>query len=404
MSRKRTGDLKLIQELNRSIIFETIRKYGPISRSEIAKKNHISPTTVTSAVNELIRSGFVQEGKPGASRGGRKPILVHFSPNSRFIIGVSITNSMVAIGKLNLQMEVCSKQTFSVGSYKGEALIDYLLDLIDRFLQTVSDLDKCIGISIVTPGIVDYESGIIRYNSHLMLKDVPLKERVEARCNLNVWMDNDSNAVALAEKEIGDYNEFENIFYIIIGDGVGAGIVLSGKVFRGYHGGAAEFGHTIVERGGIRCECGNKGCLEKYVGWPAIYSRIISSIAGNSYTNMTDMVDGELSDISPSVFLKALEGKDRLALNIMEDTASYLSTGIINIVNLFNPDLILLGGEVARENHFLMERVNELVAEQALKTNMNGLKICSSSLGKDFELISAANLVLHDQFQFSLSG
>lgn len=404
MGRRRTGDLRLIQELNRSIIYETIRKHGPISRSQIAKRNQISPTTVTSAVNELIKSGFVHEGKPGISSGGRKPILVHFSPDSYFIIGVSIDNSVIEIGKLNLNTKVSEKQSYPVDGRKGEDLIAYLLDLIEEFLKDIPDLDRCIGISIVTPGIVDYQSGLIRFNSFLKLKDVPLKRKVEERFHLNVWIENDSNAFALAEKEIGEYKEDENICYVSIGDGVGAGIVLNGKVFRGHGGGAAEFGHTTIERNGIPCHCGNKGCLERYVSWTAIYSRIVSEVPSKADTCMMSMTSKGLSGISPFLFMEAVEQEDPLAMNILEDVVSYLSAGIVNIVNLLNPDLVLIGGEFSNGNEILLSKVTELVGERSLHTNSGELKFGLSSLGKDAKLISAANLVLHDQFQFSLTG
>lgn len=404
MNQRRTGDLKLIQELNRSIVFDTIRKYGPISRSEIAKRNKISPTTVTSAVNELLKGGWVYEGEQGASSGGRKPILLHFSPDSHFIIGVSITNSSLFIGKLNIEAKLCEHRSYEVDGKKGAALIDDLLDQIESFLQAQSDLEKCIGISIVTPGIVDYESGVIRYNSKLMLIDVPLKEMVEKRLGVKTWLDNDTNAIALAEKEIGRYDDSENLLYIMIGEGVGAGIVLNGKVFRGNQGGAGEFGHTTVERGGIRCECGNKGCIENYVSWPALYSRIITSVTRKQQTEMIEMTSGNLDQITPEILLKASRNRDRLAVDILEDTASFLSTGIINIVNLFNPDLIILGGEVARNNDFLVSKVKEIVINQALKTNTDALEVDGSSLGEHFDLIAAANIVLHEQFAFSLSS
>lgn len=402
MSHRRTGDLKLIQELNRSIILDAIRKSGPISRSKIAKLNKISPTTVTSAVNELIKEGLVYEGETGISSGGRKPILVHFRPDSRYIVAVSVTNSVIELGKLNLRPEVCEKQCFQVSSRKGEELLAYLVERIDAFINSLSDFDKCIGISIITPGIVDHRKGVIRYNSKLEWMDVPLKQIVENRCRIKTWLENDSNALALAEKEIGHYRDSENLLYVVIGEGVGAGIVLNGSIFRGLQGGAGELGHTIVERGGIRCECGNKGCLENYVSWPVVYSRIVSSLRNRKHTKMIEMADGNFSKITPSLFLKAAEEGDGLAEDILEDTASYLSTGLINIVNLFNPDFIILGGELVNQNEMLISKVNNIVAEQGLQSNISPLKIVASSLGADFELLSAANIVLHDQFKFTL--
>jgi len=123
---QRTGNLKLIQELNRSIILKTIRHYGPISRSEIAKRNKISPTTVTAAVRELLQEGLVREDSVGTSSGGRKPILIRFSPESGFIIGVAITNSSIEIAEMNLEAKVCKQKIFPVRNLRGELVINYL--------------------------------------------------------------------------------------------------------------------------------------------------------------------------------------------------------------------------------------------------------------------------------------
>jgi len=226
---QKTGNLKLIQELNRSIILKTIRHHGPISRSEIAKKNKISPTTVTAAVKELIYQGLVYEDGVGVSTGGRKPVLVRFSSDSKFIIAVAITNSSIKIAEMNLEAKVRRQKIFPV---YGKLVIDYLLKSIDRFLEEYSDLTKCIGISIVSPGIVDVDKGIIYENTKLKLKNIPLKEIVEKQFKLKTWLENDANAIALAEKRFGAYRKFKNLIYITISDGVGAGIIVNGSIFR----------------------------------------------------------------------------------------------------------------------------------------------------------------------------
>ncbi|WP_242698001.1 ROK family transcriptional regulator [Bacillus sp. SD088] len=274
------------------MVLNTIRKEGPISKSEIAKRHHLSLTTVTSAVNHLIQDGLVYEEQPGASSGGRKPILLHFSSNRYFIVCLSISNTAITVGKLDLNPRIINKVSFDAEERKGIEYIDFLLSVADAFFNKMVDKEKCIGISLVAPGIVDYGSGIIRYNSKLMLKDVRLKQIFEEKFNIKTWLDNDSNAAVLAEKEIGDYQDYKNILYVILSDGVGAGIVLNNSLFRGHKGGAGEFGHTIVESNGIRCECGNKGCLESYVSWPAIHSRIYASIGKREYSKMIELVSG----------------------------------------------------------------------------------------------------------------
>lgn len=157
----------------------------------------------------------------------------------------------------------------------GELLIDYFLKAIGQFLEKYSD-KKCIGISIVSPGFIDVDKGIIYENTKLKLKDIPLKEIVEKKFKLKTWLENDANAIALDEKQFGAYRKFKNLVYVTIGDGVGAGIIVNGSIFRGGNGGTGELGHTSIDRNGIHCDCGNRGCLENYVSWLAIYSKLSS--------------------------------------------------------------------------------------------------------------------------------
>lgn len=401
---QRTGDLKLIQELNRSIILRTIRHYGPISRSEIAKKNKISPTTVTAAVKELIRQGLVYEDGVGVSTGGRKPVLVRFSSDSKFIIAVAITNSSIKIAEMNLEAKVRRQKVFPVYNLTGKLVIDYLLKSVGQFLKEYSDLTKCIGISIISPGIIDVEKGIIYENTKLKLKNIPLKEMVEKQFKLKTWLENDANAIALAEKRFGAYRKFKNLIYITIADGVGAGIIVNGSIFRGCRGGAGEVGHTSIDRNGIPCDCGNTGCLENYVSWPAICSKVLSSVAQGKSTMMSELVKGDISQITPSIFRDALKKNDQLAKEIMKDTAAYLATGMVNLVNLLNPDIIILGGKVAYDNQFLLSQVKKLVFQKALNILTDKLEICPTSLEKDFRIIAAATIPLQEIFHFSISS
>jgi predicted NBD/HSP70 family sugar kinase len=401
---QRTGDLKLIQELNRSIILRTIRHYGPISRSEIAKKNKISPTTVTAAVKELIRQGLVYEDGVGVSTGGRKPVLVRFSSDSKFIIAVAITNSSIKIAEMNLEAKVRKQKIFPVYNLTGKLVIDYLLKSIGQFLEEYSDLTKCIGISIISPGIINVDKGIIYENTKLKLKNIPLKEMVEKQFKLKTWLENDANAIALAEKRFGAYRKFKNLIYITIGDGVGAGIIVNGSIFRGCRGGAGEVGHTSIDKNGIPCDCGNTGCLENYVSWPAICSKVLSSVAQGKPTMMSELVKGDISRITPSIFRDALKKNDQLVKEIMKDTAAYLATGMVNLVNLLNPDIIILGGKVAYDNQFLLSQVKKLVFQKALNILTDKLEICPTSLGKDFRVIAAVTIPLQEIFHFSISS
>jgi predicted NBD/HSP70 family sugar kinase len=398
----RTGDLKLIQELNRSIILNTIRKHGPISRSEIAKMNKISPTTVATAVQDMIKEGFVDELGAGVSNGGRKPIMVSFAPNNFYLISVSISNSIIEAAHVNLEAKILSRKSLAVKQLYGEEVIQAAIGLIDQLNEEYMELNKCIGISVAVPGIVDHKEGIVRYNSKLQLQNIAIKDILAERYGVKVWVENDMNAIVLAEKQIGN-RHYSDMIYVTVGDGVGAGIIINDAVLRGKNGGASEFGHTSVDRSGIRCECGNYGCLENYISWPAVYGRIVTSISRGRHSILAPTGEPPLQ-LTPEMFHEAVLQGDTLAVDITEEIAGYLGPGLVNLINLFNPEAIILGGELILEDNMLFERVHSYVAKHALTLNSGPLQIVTSSLGKDAKLVGAASMLLQDFFRFSLSS
>lgn len=399
----RKGDSKLIQELNRSIILNKIRLNGPISRIELAKRNNISPSTVASAVLELIREGYVSEIGTGESSGGRRPILLQFDPDNHYLLAVAITNTSIELALMNLEASILRKESMSVLGLQGDAVIDLMMELLDDLIVDTHPLDKCIGIAVTMPGVVNVEKGIIYYNSKLRLNEVPLKKIVEDRYGIKAWVENDTNSLVLAERRFGGYSQYSNLIYIMIGDGVGAGILVNDTILRGSRGGAGEFGHTSVNRNGIRCECGNVGCLENSVSWPAVYSRILAAITSGRPTLISELSEGDFNRIQPSVYKEALRREDSLAMDITEEIAEHLGAGIVNLINLFNPGAIILGGCLAHDNPILLDKVQAHIKRHAMRILKDDILVGQSSLGEQDILAGAAAVVLQDVFRFSLT-
>jgi len=399
----RTGDLKLIQEFNRCIILNMIREYGPISRIEIAERNGISPSTVASAVSDLIKDGYVLEDGTGSSTGGRRPIMLRFSPDNHYIVGVSITNANVTIAEMNLEANIQRKSVSNIENLSGSAVIPHILDSLEIFLSNCPTDKECKGISIVVSGIIDNTQGFIHLNTKFHLTNIPLKEIVEKKFNIKTWVENDTNATVLAEKKFGKSSMYNNLIYLKIGDGVGAGIIMNGSIFSGSKGGAGEFGHTSVDRSGIRCECGNIGCLENYVSWSAVFSRIVSAISKGRSTDISKLVHNDITLITPNVFASSLKNNDSLSMDIIEEIVGYMSAGVVNLVHLFNPEVIIIGGSIAHDNEVLIQKINSYVKQHAMSILTENLVIQSTSLGEDAELLGAASVLLQDLFLFSLS-
>lgn len=400
---KRTGDLKLIKELNRSIILDFIRKEGPISRAEIAKRVNISPTTVTSAVSKLIEERLVIENGVGTSTGGRKPILLQLNPHTCFLIGIAIDASKITIAKLNLHAEVIKKEAISLDSSMYGNISNIILNVISSFFSKLPSLQHCLGISITTQGIVDAANGVILYNPKLQIKNLPLKTMIEAEFEIPTYIDNDTNGNLLAEKGFGKHQTSKNIIYVTIGDGVGAGILVNDTIFRGFHGGAGEFGHTTINNKGPVCDCGNVGCLEKFVGWQGIKEKIVSVLENENIAGIYEKVNGNFTKITPKMFIESVQNKEEWTNVILDDVTSYLGAGLVNLVNLFNPEKIILGGELAFGNDYLINKVKEYIVTHALETHTLNFDVYPSSFGIDFEVVGSASLLLHELFNFTLS-
>ncbi|WP_036719389.1 ROK family transcriptional regulator [Paenibacillus sp. JCM 10914] len=395
------GDHKLIQALNRSKILNEIRTNGPISRIDLAKKNNISPSTVAAAVQELIKEGYVSEVGTGSSSGGRKPILLKFNPDNHYLISVVITNSYMNVARMNLEAGILAKKSYPISGLQGDAVTDYLLVVLDEWIGQLQDMAWCVGISITVPGIVGNVQGVVHYNTKLRMSNVPLKQIVSERYGMKTWLENDMNSIVLAERRFGAY-AYPNLLYISIGDGLGSGILIHDHILRGKHGGAGEFGHTSVNRSGIRCECGNVGCLDGYISWIAVYSRIITAITSGRPTIIHELSEGDISKIVPSVYKEALALGDKLARDLNEEIAEHLGAGIVNMINMFNPEALILGGEMALGNPELLAKVGQYIDRHAMPILRDGMAFGLASLGEEDKLIGAASVLLHDLFGFSL--
>ncbi len=235
------------------------------------------------------------------------------------------------------------------------------------------------------------------------MENVHLKDRVESRFRIKTWIENDMNAIVLAEKKFGQYGGFQNLIYISMGGGVGAGVILGDSVLRGSRGGAGEFGHTTVNSSGLLCECGNRGCLENYISWPAIRARIANMYANAQSPQIHLWAEGT-AELTPADFYRAVEDGDSIANKILDETVTYMGVGIVNLVNLFNPDIIIIGGEMVGEDGILLAKLQDYIKRHALGFSTEGLQICNSSLGENEDIIGAAAVLLQDYFQFSLSS
>jgi len=213
---------------------------------------------------------------------------------------------------------------------------------------------KISGIGVAAPGLID-KKGTMLITPNFGWKDTPLGEILEREFHIPVFIDNNVNAMALAESEFGKGRGVKNFVFINMGMGIGAGVVINGGLFHGENNCTGEIGHTTVDYNGPKCICGNNGCLEVMASGPVIAKRAIKVIEEGEKSLISELVNYDLNQISAEIVATAASQGDKLGRSIMEETGEYLGTGVANIINLFNPELVIIGGGVARAGDFIFE-------------------------------------------------
>lgn len=393
MANHLVGSFQLMKSLNKTLILNVIRTDGPISRAEIAKKTNLTPPTVTNIVSELISSGLVIESNLGESKGGRKPIMLTINTSAFHVVGVDVGSRQISIVVTDLNASVFESHQVDLPRPLSEGRF---MTLLKNGIRTVMDKPlkegSIVGIGIGMHGLVNPDRGVAIFAPNLNLRNMALREQLEAEFHVPVEVDNDVRAMALGESWFGNGRGIDNFICVNVGNGVGAGIILDQKLFRGASFTAGEVGHTTVDPDGPPCTCGNNGCLQTLVSGPAVAARAREQIqAGRSSVLEGKDITGE------AIYHAALEG-DALALDILRQTGRYLGIGLANLINTLNPERVIVGGGVAKAARFIMGPLKETVAARALDTPARSTTIVTAKLGDQATVIGAVTLVLRKLF------
>lgn len=397
----RTANLQLMKEINQSIVLNIIRNYGPISRADIAKKTKLSSTTVSTLVDDLVKQEYLEEIGEGESSGGRRPILLKFNPASHFVIGVELEGRNISVAVTDLKINIINKSTERIKNTDELSIVDEIINLVRQTIKKSGvEFEKIAGMGVGVTGLIDTERGIIRQAVNLNWKDVPLKDLIEDKfADLPIYIDNIANVAALGEKWAGVGKEVKNLIYIRIGTGIGAGIVLNGTIYEGSNGNAGEIGHMTIEPNGPRCKCGNQGCLEVLASGSAIAKRAITEILGGRDTLIKKLTNGSIEQITAKIVAEAAKMGDKLSLEIWEEIGEYLGIAIANLINIYNPEIIIIGGGVAQAGKLLFEPIKRTVKKRALPGPAKLVKIVPAKLGENVSTIGAGYLALEKIFK-----
>jgi predicted NBD/HSP70 family sugar kinase len=348
---------------NQGLVLRTLYDYGPISRAEVARLTGLTRTTVSDLVAEYIAEGLAHEVGRGPSSGGKAPILVRVDDDARFVIGLDLGERAFTGALVNLRGEVRHVVERPVEGRDGNAALATVEHLVDELIA--ASPGTILGIGIGTPGIVDSETGTIRWAVNLDWQDLPLATLIRERTGLPTSVANDSRAAALAEHLFAGEGRARNLVAIKVGHGIGAGIVLNGELFGGDSFGAGEIGHTAVVDDGVECRCGRFGCLETVAS-----SRGIVAAATEAAHEQPDSILGRrlrsAGELTLDDVRAALDAGDETARRVVVAAGRHLGRAVAGLTGALDIHRIVLLGSVAELGEPWLDAVRDEAARRTL--------------------------------------
>ena len=393
-----TADQVWVRRMNRSLILETLRTNETLSRAGLASITGLNPSTVSNIVNELLTENLIRETDLRQPEIGRPSRMLELNPLGGCALGVEINVDYLLAILTDFTANILWRQRISIDPREGqEKILDHIEALIaDGMIAKDTSNLPILGIGVGVPGLVDYRSGILRIAPNLHWQDVPIQDILHRRFRIPIYVENEANAAALGEYYFGAARGVDNFIYLSAGVGLGGGIVLDGKLFRGSYGYASEVGHMTFDAGGELCGCGKRGCWETFVGPRAVERRVRRTLRTGAESIMREMAGGSLENITFDNVLKAAERNDEVALAALSEVGRYLGIGIANLINIFNPEMIVLGGALNRASPIILPVVERAVESNTLSPNWENVEIVPSAHGTDASVMGAVALVLDE--------
>ena len=387
LKRIQTAHFSTMRAINRQIVLNYVRDRGPISRAEIARQTALQRSTISEIVDSLLGEGLIEEVGAGRSTGGRCPTLLALRTSGAAAVGIDIAPTRTTVAASNLAGRVLEQEEFET-DHDFERTITRAVGAARRLVEKGQGKIEGIGVSL--PGLVDPSTGRLLYVPYFKWRDLDVGPRIAAATGLEVTIDNDANAAALAELWFGhsEVSEARDFIMVFIAEGVGTGIIFDRQIYRGEGGAAGEFGHMIIgERAPVPCSCGSYDCWEAFASGRAAVARYAKLAGGGE--DQRGMSFAQLID-------RALQGEEA-ARAALRETARYLGVGISNLIIGFSPQIVVVGGAITRAWDLVSDRFSETV-KRSIRRDLPSARITRSTIGDRASLMGALSLVLANKF------
>lgn len=383
-----SGSLSSLRELNRLKIVDFLRLNGTASRAHLARRTGLSRSTVSTLVSDLLRRGLVVEREDdsgGNGRPGRPAALLALDPSAGAAVGVDFDHDRVGVAVSDLSRQVLAEvwAPWDV-DHDATGALDLAAERIDCILAEAGiERDRLLGAGMALAGPIDHERGALHPSAVLPgWADVDAAQELEDRLGVRTYVENDANCGALAEVTLGAGRNARFAAYVSISSGIGAGIVVDGRPYRGHAGTAGEIGHVVVNPQGPICRCGNRGCLETLASSQALVRLVQASR------------DEREADLTVREVIELAKGGDAGSRRAIGDAGQVVGGVVAGLVNLFSPEMVVVGGDLGEAGDLLLDPLRDAVLRDALPAAANELRIVAGELGERANLLGALALVL----------
>jgi len=362
---------------NRDLVLRTIFANESISRAEVARVTHLTRTTVSDVVSGLLAEGLVEEVGRGESLGGKSPILLSIVADSRYLIGLNLAQDKFTGAIVNLRGEIKEMVESPVHDDNGENALNLVYQMIDQLMK--KKIKPIVGIGVGTPGLVNTREGVVVNAVNLEWQDLPLSQLLEKKYKLPVLVLNDSQAAAIGEYVYGsDHEPDENLVVVNVIHGIGAGILINGRLFQGDGGGAGEIGHVVVQENGELCRCGKRGCLETVASARAV----VKQVKMNSLADVVSSFDAGNATTNA----------------VIQNAGRYLGVSLANLIATLNIQKIVLTGDMTRFGEKWLNAVSDSMQTGAFSRMTEDTKLEIGKLDYRACILGASAFLLLDDY------
>ncbi|MDP3451311.1 MAG: ROK family protein [Bacteroidales bacterium] len=395
---ERSTGVHLKKQLLKNQLMWIFYKEGNKSISELCSLTNNSIPTITNIIIELTNEGWVLNYGISNSTGGRKPTIFGLNPNAAYILGIDLSRRYTNIGLFDLHNNMIGEMMqLSEGLSNSDTILPTIKEAVDKILNIHQlDRDVVLGSGVAIPGIFNIRDGVSY--SYPIFGGSPVKQTFEELLNMNVYIEHDTRTMALGEQWFGLAGDYDNALFINIGSGIGLSMILNGELYKGRSGYSGEFGHIQMVPEGDLCYCGRIGCLETVASGTAIVHRAKEMILKGKNSIISRITHNNPEAINLKTVISAANSGDLLSIELLEEAAEFLAKGVSTLIHLFNPDAVIIGGEMAEAGNLIKDPVKQKIGKYTILQLKQDSQILVSGLHERAGILGTLPVVMSNTF------